>query len=685
MSLFVNVGEVYIDEPNRNVLARMEAFYNESISNNITFWSEAEIDTRFEAGDQSAFISMYGLTPLARNKQFSFNRIRRITNMISGHQRRTRKSTIVTPVENGDSRTADQYTKIFVWANQQEGILETISEAFHGSLVTGMNMLQVWVDYRTDPISGNIKVSNCPYNSFLIDPFFRKADLSDCNGLWKRTFVTKQECMSLLPGREQEIMNMQLRDFRDGKFQFTPENYGFSQKHLLAYDEFWYRDYRKQLMLADTQTGECIEWRSGDTEALNRFLVQYPNLTTIEQNIPTVRLAVVVQGHVMYDGPNPMGIDSYPFVPVFCYYNPQVPYFPLRVQGVVRGLRDAQYLYNRRRIIELDILESQVNSGYIYKEDALVDPRAPFMQGQGRGIAIKKGANITDVQPIQAPQIPPSMIQLSELLAKEIMEVSGVNETNIGSANDDRAGILEMLRQGSGLTTLQSLFDQLDYAQRLLGRIMLQIIQNNFTPGKVARIIEEEPTPQFYNKTFGIYDAAIEEGFNTTTQRQMNFAQLIKLREIGVPVPDDLMLEAATIQNKSKLIESIQKTQQAQQQAQQAQQEMQLKSQEAQIKLTESTIEANEGIGLERTSRVLDNRAQAREREAAAERERDSGLLDTVKAFKEIENMDLQQIEKMLKMMEQLKQTQSLPQQGEDMTKPGLPAEAPVESPAPMG
>jgi len=32
--------------------------------------------------------------------------------MISGHQRRNRKSTIVTPVENGDEMTADQFTKI---------------------------------------------------------------------------------------------------------------------------------------------------------------------------------------------------------------------------------------------------------------------------------------------------------------------------------------------------------------------------------------------------------------------------------------------------------------------------------------------------------------------------------------------------------------------------------------------
>ena len=57
-----------------------------------------------------------------------------------------------------------------------------------------MNFLQIWLDYRNDPVSGNIRVDNCSYNSFLIDPYFRKADLSDCNAIWKRSFFTKREC-----------------------------------------------------------------------------------------------------------------------------------------------------------------------------------------------------------------------------------------------------------------------------------------------------------------------------------------------------------------------------------------------------------------------------------------------------------------------------------------------------------
>jgi hypothetical protein len=674
--LFPQLGPQYFDEKDRGILSRMEAFYAESVTINQSFWSEADTDTRFEAGDQTIFSDLYGNLPANRRRQFNFNRIRRVVNMISGHQRRNRKSTIVTPIENADNDTADQFTKVLTWVNQQEGVLDTISESFHGAIVTGMNLLQVWVDYRSDPVSGNIRVDNCSYNAFLIDPFFRKSDLSDCNAIWKRTFVTKRECVSLLPDRVDEIMGLWGQDTRDGKFQFMPESYDWGLKNLLTYDEYYYRDYRHQRMLVDTQTGETMEWKGSDEERLKLFLRTYPTVTVVEQEIPTVRLAIVVQGRVLYDGPNPIGIDSYPFVPVLGYYTPQMPYFPNRIQGVVRGLRDAQYLYNRRKIVELDILESQINSGFKYKENALVNPKDIFLSGQGRGLALKEEAQMSDVEQIIAPQIPPSMIQLSEILAKEIQEISGVNEELLGSAQDDKAGILSMLRQGAGLTTLQPLFDQLDRSQKLLGKIMIDIVQANFTPGKIKKILEnEEPTDQFYNKAFGKYGATIEEGFDTTTQKQMQFAQLLQLREVGVQIPDDVLLDAATIQNKKRLTDSIKQQQQQQQQIQQQQMQATMQEQQARTELAQARAVADKGLGLERVSRVEENRALAVERRAAAVKDQETGFLNLVKALKEIEYLDLDHLQKLITMHASFKEPSQeiIPQE----TQQGVPVKPP--------
>ena len=655
--LFPELGPQYYDERDKAIISRMEAFYAESITINQSFWVEADTDTRFEVGDQTLWNDLYGNLPANRRRQFNFNRIHRVINMISGHQRRNRKSSIVVPVENADQQTADQFTKIFLWLNNQESVLETISEAFHGALVTGMNLLQVWVDYRNDPVSGNIKVDNCSYNSFLIDPFFRKADLSDCNSIWKRTFLTKRECISLLPDKTEEILHlMGNANNRDGKFQFMPESYNYGMKNLLTYDEYYYKDYRTQKMLVDTQTGECMEWKSEDKEALTAFLARYPQIYVQEQEIPTVKLAIVVQGKVMYDGPNPLGIDKYPFVPGWAYYNPQMPYFPWRIQGVVRGLRDAQYLYNRRRIIELDILESQINSGIKAKENALVNPDdAVNFSGQGKVLFVKDEASMDDVQPFVAPQIPPSMIELSKLLAQEVQEISGVNEELLGSAVDDKAGILSMLRQGAGLTTLQVLFDNLDRSQKNLGKIFLDIIQSNFTPGKIQRIIHEQPAPQFYNKAFGIYDCVVEDGLNTSTQKQMQFAQMLQLREAGVPITTQDLLESATIVGKDKIIKSaVAQEQQAAQQAQK-QAELQMAELQANIKLAEARTVADQGLGIERMSRVQENQQLAQERSAKAEHEKAAALMDLTKAAKELDNIDIDQVAKLIQLIGILK------------------------------
>jgi len=648
-TLFSNKGSRLYTEKDRDIQERMQEFYKNSLSVNESFWNEADTDTRFEAGDQNVFYENYGLEPINNRTIFSFNKIRRITSTISGFQRRNRKSTIVIPVENADQKTADQFSKILSWCNRREAVLDTISEAFHGAIVTGLNLLHVWNDYRDDPISGDIKVDNCAYNSFLIDPYFRKRDLSDCNGIWRRSYLTKREILSILPKYRKELMDDHgFEKGDDEKFYLMPEHFNFDKGTLLPYDEYYYRAYRSQKMVVDTQTGESMEWKGKDDSDLKQFLQFFPQTTVVQQEVQTVKMAIVVDGKVMYDGPNNLGIDMYPFVPVFGHYNPQLSDYSLRIQGVVRALRDPQYLYNRTKVIELDILESRANTGWIAKANSLIDPKELMKTGQGRTILLKSTAEMSDVHPIPTQDIPAGFFQVSSGLNQEIIDIPGANEELLGSATDEKAGVLAMLRQGAGLTTMQPLFDQLDSSQKLLGKIQIQVIQNNFTPGKVKRIIEDEPTPQFYNKAFGKYDAGVEEGVDSTTQRQNGFAQLIELRERGVPIPNEALLEASTIQNKTDLIETIKQSTEQKQQIEQLQLRLALREQEARANLADSRAFADRGLGIERISRVEENQEQAIENRTEAQTNRTQSLLNIVKAIQELESADIAQIQQLL-------------------------------------
>lgn len=624
------------------------------------YWTEATIDTRLEAGDTALMADLNNQLPNNNRGSFYFNRVRPLCNMVSGYQRRNRKSTIVVPLENGDQKTADQWSKILLGIYKREGVYETISDAFHqGACIAGMNLLHVYMDYSKDPVNGDIKVDNCSYNSFFIDPYFRKLDLSDCAFVWRRSYLSHSAAAALMPDKYDEIMALPGNPTgtgRDGRFQYMPESYGQTQQNRLAYDEYYYRAYRKQKLLVDKESGDTLDVTQKDDIDIERFLDENPQVTLIEQDIPTVRLAIMIQDKVFFDGQNPLNLDRYPFIPVVGYYNPMMPYFYSRIQGICRSLRDPQVLLNRRIILSADMLESQVNSGYIFKENAVVDVKHLFQTGQGRIIPLKEEAQITDVVQIQPPQIPPSFFQLQDTFSKELNLVSGINEELMGSALDDKAGILSALRQGAGLTTLQPLFDKLDYSQNLLGEIVMDTVRLNYTPGKIRNLLEgEEPEKLFYNKAFGKYHCMVEMGFNTESQKQMQFAQLMQLKELGIPLPDSSLLDASTIQDKTKIMQIMQQQAQQAQQMQQMQMQSQMESQQAQTQLAQARAQADMGLFNERTSRVEENRALSIQKLSEANRDDEMALLNKVKILKELETIDFNHLTSLITMINSLK------------------------------
>ena len=382
--------------------------YQQDISLQQQFWVQADIDLRFKAGDQTLWPEIYGALPAYSQRQFNFNKIRRIINLISGHQRKNRKSLIIVPQENEDQDICDQLSGVLQWVMSTSDCYHTISEAFESAITTGFSLICPWIDYRNDPISGDIKFERLDYKGFMIDPHFKKQDQSDAEYIWTRKYVTKNQAKALFPGRDNEIDSMRFTQNRDGKFSFLPENFQFAQSSdLAALDWYWYQDSREATFLHDPDNGECVEW-TGTDDDLELFSQMHDHLSVIKTTKPTTKVAVLLNGQEMYNGPNPWKTDSYPFVGCFGYFEPNIPYYWWKIQGVVRGLRDAQYLYNHKKRIEMDILESQINSGLKVKEGALVDPKDAFMSGQGRVLFLKQTASLDDVQTIAPPGIDPT-------------------------------------------------------------------------------------------------------------------------------------------------------------------------------------------------------------------------------------------------------------------------------------
>ena len=193
MTLFPQLTDAYYVDNDHDILKRMDYTYAKNITINQSAWSEMDVDHRFHAGDQTLWNDIYGNVPAFRRRQFNFNRIRRVINMVDGYQREHRKSIICQPIEASSQQTADQFTKCFYHMDRTANMGHIISDAFKGALIGGMNLLSVWMDYRSDPVNGDIKVDNVAYNAYLIDPYFKKMDLSDCNDVWTRKYLTREQ------------------------------------------------------------------------------------------------------------------------------------------------------------------------------------------------------------------------------------------------------------------------------------------------------------------------------------------------------------------------------------------------------------------------------------------------------------------------------------------------------------
>jgi hypothetical protein len=631
----------------RDIAQMIDSNYQDSITNLQTQWAQADLDERTWLGDPDMWGALYPAGIHQKRKMFNFNLTHASVMMVSGHQRRNRKSTICIPVKSPVQKTADQFTKCLFHVHKDGGY-QVYSDAFErGAIVKGFGLVSVFPDYASDPISPDIRMRFVDMNSCMFDPFFRQKDLSDCRYIWTRQYLDKQEAALLYPDQKEAILEVPYGGApKDDKFYYMPENFGLQIKNLLAFDEYWYLSTREAVYAVDINTQEVKEIY-GDEEDIRIVMMQFKDkLRLMRKPKQTVRRVIRINNRVMVDEERPYGLDRYSFSGVYGNFNPDTPYFGYKFKGMVRDMRDAQYLYNVRKITDLDILASQ-QQGLKVKKGALVTPDDSLNSGNGRVLVINDKMQMDDVQPMQIIPPSPVMLQMEDMLKTVMREISGVNEELLGAAVDDKAGVLSMLRQGAGLTTLQKYFDNMDETQRECGDIIIQMIQHFWSYGKVKQVIGEEPTPEFDDKAFFTYGAKVVQGAMTETQQQLELAQLFELQaRFGEIFPPDEIVECMTIQNKDRIMEKMARNQKAVQEQQQKMAELQMQQIQVDNQTKMSYAAAEESLAHEREAKIVTDIAVAEDKLKRAHTEDTAALLNVIKAIKELEGIDLDQIQK---------------------------------------
>lgn len=663
-----------MSQTDRDIVSQYDEAYNRAYYAWDAFFPLAERDLRFYLGDQWDEQEKKALYEEGRST-FVFNRIRPNINLITGYQKKHRFSSLAVPIEQADQLTADQYTKLILYAFQYGDAYETISDCFAGGIITGWNLLSLWMDYREDP-QGDLRFGREPYNAFICDPYFFKRDLSDCGYLCRRKYISLAQCKSLLPGHEKEIDGLYHIGWeRDSKFTWLPYQRLPNGEKMVAYDEFWEQGFENVDVMLDMQTGLEEDFDGDDLK-----LAFFPERVIIKKTRQYVMQHIIVNNHYIKSEKNPYGLNEFPFVPFFGLFMPESDQWQLKVQSWLRTMIDPQREANRRRSQMSDILDSQINSGWIAEEGSVVNPRSLFQTSQGKVIWKVAGTQPGALERLQPSQIPPSIFQAKDSFDKDIMDVANISEELFGQQDaQNDSGWKVFLRQQAALVGLQDPFDNLKYAQEIVTRKSLKIMTANWDEKKLARILGEQPSPTLKNKQSIKYDIAVQQGVITDTQQEIFFRQMIGLKELGEPMPPGFLARIAPLQGKSEYNKAMEQWQQQQQQAQQQAAKIEAEKLRTQSELYQSQSINNIASAKERFTRAIANMGLEDERASKSIDNRSDAVLKRAQAAKQLDEMDDKRLSNLLDLfvrLENLNQSKE-----EQIKKDDVALTAQVEEP----
>jgi hypothetical protein len=640
-------------EPNQtNVRQWLDNLYSKFQPIEQARWNQSNIDTLFYAGSQTFINRYFNFTPSFSYQNFYFNLLQQPVNMVTGYQRQHRKSVNYIPAEGGDTQTTDQYTRIITHCSNAYDINEQFSRACEQACITGMVLLQPYLDYNgDDPAQGQLKLKLWEYNSFLVDPYFRSFDMSDAQFVWCQEYISKKEAEFRFPDKVQNIAPMAGTPQRYGSFYFLPENYNMARNDLMVLSYVWYKWKRKKKRLYSKQRNQFFDFAGGESN-LEQILYAIPDMQEVTVEVPCWKLAVVLNDQLMFQGDNPLGFDDCPFIPVFWNYEPHINYYDLRCRGLVRTMRDSNYLLNRRIIINHDISEATINQGWKRKVGAVANEDNLKKSGQGWDIIVNEGYEMTDIERIQPAAVPESDFALADQLRGLIFSTSGIDMENWSAQQDKQSSTLTtLIKQAANLMVLQKYFDQWDYSLKLVGERLLQIVLNNWNAEKVKLLIGEEPTPYFYSKIFSKFQVIVEEGDLTPTQQNMQAQSLMDINAaFGREVfPPSMIVPHMNITGKAEAVQFLQQQEQMAQAISQEETTIKHAFEEAKLKelyaKAASSIatarerhgraEADIGLFEERLSEITHNRAMA----TKAKMEALEKMVNVVAKYGEIETM----------------------------------------------
>ena len=567
------------------------------------FVQKAEKCDAFFRGDQWDRADKARLEAV-RRPALTINKILSTISNVLGEQIFNRAETSFRPRSGAPSEVADILTKVFKQISDNNQLDWKRSDMFADGAITSRGFLDVRIGYG-DSMQGEVIVDNLNPKNVIIDPDGEEYDPDS----WSEVFTTKwvtaddiavlynKEDAEYLRNREQSFFPYgydSIQAFRD-RFgdRFNPMYTGdYDNSSVMRNIRLIERQYRlldRQKHFVDPTTGDMRPIPDDfDRNKIALMTSQY-GLQVTTKLVRRIRWTVIADNVRLHDDWSPY--KHFTVVPYFPYFRRGTTI------GLVENLLGPQELLNKVSSQELHVINTTANSGWKVKTGSLTNMTVEELEEKGAqtGLVVEV-SGIDDIEKIQPNQVPTGLDRITYKAEEHIKTISGVSDSAQGFDREDVAAKAIQAKRQAGATNLAKPMDSLSRTDHILARNILDLVQQFYTEERIMTITHDEatgetetfavnevsPEGQIVNDlTLGEYDVVVSSVPRRETLEDSQFEQAVALREMGVMIPDSVLIDSSRLMNKKDIIKQMQGDQESPEA--QAAAELQRRAQEAEV------------------------------------------------------------------------------------------------------
>jgi len=501
-----------------------------------------------------------------KRPHLTLNKIKPILRILSGWQRQNRQDLKVLARRGGTGPLAEVFTELLKYFYDQSHADFENSMIFFDGAVCGKGWLALDIDYTKDPLNGELLLKRERPTMVYEDPNAQRYDLSDAKFIIRTRWADKEKIEQEFPKAKKDIGSLANIDATE-KDEITGAEAGEAkelEKYRYLVKEYYWREYVKKRIVANTKTLDFTEAKINDERA-QKLVNAVPWIRIVDIVMPVLNLTTVVGKIILQDVKDPFeGISLFPLVR-FC-----ADWIDGYVKGEVDDLIDPQKEHNKRRSQSLHLLNTEAHSGYIMEENALNPDEEEKVKSMGAtpGVIIKVRPN-KRFDRIQPGRLSEGHIALEKMAEDDMKKISNVNADLLGyTPEHQESGKAMLVRRQQGLLGVETVFDNFQFTQQILGETILEFIRKTdvLSEEEMKAIIQERNAEVdldlLKSRKVGKYQVVLTTKKSTPTQRMADFYAMLDAAKQGLPIPPDLIIEASDLPNKEAILEAIKQQQQ---------------------------------------------------------------------------------------------------------------------------